>query len=613
MDTSTKWTPAVKTAHHYQGQINGKTYVVPHASLNIYHKGGYAEPMRHSIVTSLHHVQHNNPDLTPEEHTRVHEHIKAIHGGQAPAKLKEEIKITTTPATRKELKAARPMRKGAAERFMKRFAAKTELEKKEQLSESKQKLYNPDGSFRAGVKVTVDGKHGEISHVHHSQEHPTYPHSYKVTDLGANDPYKQTRLRGNTFISHRDIKPLEERALTAAETDKKEDMVHSMKKNLQSFKDRYGADAKSVMYATATKKAKELAERSENFMFTHHPGDPESEDKLKRAKQMLQGTGKKLHVRARLGKDNPNAHEYKNNTRHGHPASNRYQTILKQDAKHFDVYKRPSIHEESHGSNFLDKDRTDAKINRRKSFAAHAKEKRENEAHKDNHHEGPLNESLSAFMKTYKKNEARNEHQANMVHLAKHFGNEADQKEAQFYYDEQKKHGENRHSEAQSKLHRKLWPRAVAKHTYSNYNEEVDAMSQLNETLHAYQVHHNGKHIDTVFYGSHEDPADVKKSLVNHDGYDPGITIKKEKFHHLPVRKNLKEETPSKLPLIRSVLKEMSTRKHFQQVADLIKANPDAKKRQEFANHHATVFAAQNPRFNHELFHKAAGTTYTKS
>lgn len=49
---------------------------------------------------------------------------------------------------------------------------------------------------------------------------------------------------------------IEERTLTAAETEKKEDTVKSMKKNLSGFKERYGKDAKSVMYATATKQAK---------------------------------------------------------------------------------------------------------------------------------------------------------------------------------------------------------------------------------------------------------------------------------------------------------------------------------------------------------------------
>ena len=52
---------------------------------------------------------------------------------------------------------------------------------------------------------------------------------------------------------------LEEKTLTTAETDKKEEVVKSMKKGIQGFKDRYGSDAKSVMYATATKMAKDKA------------------------------------------------------------------------------------------------------------------------------------------------------------------------------------------------------------------------------------------------------------------------------------------------------------------------------------------------------------------
>jgi hypothetical protein len=49
---------------------------------------------------------------------------------------------------------------------------------------------------------------------------------------------------------------LDERHLTAAETKEKEMNVKGMKKNLSGFKARYGDDAKSVMYATATKQAK---------------------------------------------------------------------------------------------------------------------------------------------------------------------------------------------------------------------------------------------------------------------------------------------------------------------------------------------------------------------
>ena len=49
---------------------------------------------------------------------------------------------------------------------------------------------------------------------------------------------------------------LEERSLSEPEMKKREEVVKSMKKGIQGFKDRYGDRAKEVMYATATKIAK---------------------------------------------------------------------------------------------------------------------------------------------------------------------------------------------------------------------------------------------------------------------------------------------------------------------------------------------------------------------
>jgi len=56
---------------------------------------------------------------------------------------------------------------------------------------------------------------------------------------------------------------VDERKLTGAETDKKEKYVMSLKKKMGGFKKRYGERAKEVMYATATKMAKEEVELDE--------------------------------------------------------------------------------------------------------------------------------------------------------------------------------------------------------------------------------------------------------------------------------------------------------------------------------------------------------------
>ena len=57
-------------------------------------------------------------------------------------------------------------------------------------------------------------------------------------------------------LTREEIDQVEERSLTEPEMKKKEEIVKSMKKGLSGFKARYGKDAKSVMYATATKQAK---------------------------------------------------------------------------------------------------------------------------------------------------------------------------------------------------------------------------------------------------------------------------------------------------------------------------------------------------------------------
>ena len=43
----------------------------------------------------------------------------------------------------------------------------------------------------------------------------------------------------------------------------------------------------------------------------------------------------------------------------------------------------------------------------------------------------------------------------------------------------------------------------------------------------AWNVYLNGKLIDTVFFVPSMDAGDVKRSLVDHDGYDPAIVVRR--------------------------------------------------------------------------------------
>jgi len=57
------------------------------------------------------------------------------------------------------------------------------------------------------------------------------------------------------------VEQVDERKLSQAELDYREDYVKSMKPALKKFKDRYGEDGESVMYGIATKLAKQKSKK----------------------------------------------------------------------------------------------------------------------------------------------------------------------------------------------------------------------------------------------------------------------------------------------------------------------------------------------------------------
>ena len=65
------------------------------------------------------------------------------------------------------------------------------------------------------------------------------------------------KKRINKFLKSFSDKELDERKLSKGEEKEKEKIVKGMKKSKKDFKQRYGDDAESVMYATATKIAKD--------------------------------------------------------------------------------------------------------------------------------------------------------------------------------------------------------------------------------------------------------------------------------------------------------------------------------------------------------------------
>jgi len=58
--------------------------------------------------------------------------------------------------------------------------------------------------------------------------------------------------------------------------------------------------------------------------------------------------------------------------------------------------------------------------------------------------------------------------------------------------------------------------------------------------------------------------------------------------------------------VVKDIIEESLTRKHFRQVADIISKHPDASKRKELASHHSEIFSKANPRFDKKRFYTAA-------
>jgi hypothetical protein len=127
------------------------------------------------------------------------------------------------------------------------------------------------------------------------------------------------------------------------ESDKRKEKNESVE--LEQFDDEAFYDGSDML-------GEAQARYSQSYQFTHKPGDEESEKKLSDLKKSVKGTGKRVVLQGRLGKNNPNAHKYSKNAPQGTYANGKrtnsdvsgksgahtHQRIQKADAAHHDVY-----------------------------------------------------------------------------------------------------------------------------------------------------------------------------------------------------------------------------------------------------------------------------------
>jgi len=114
-------------------------------------------------------------------------------------------------------------------------------------------------------------------------------------------------------------------------------------------------------------------------------------------------------------------------------------------------------------------------------------------------------------------------------------------------------------------------------------------------------------------YSDKKTGTPVKVSTKKEIGYKIADIGPGGKEHNVkrvgPGSENL-EETSKTFSIVKDVLNEAMTRKHFRQVADIIKQHPDLQKRKELASHHSEIFSKANPRFDKKRFYAAAGVEH---
>ena len=661
-----KFEKAVKTDYHYTGKINGKTWVVPHSFNYEENIGGKVTPMHHHIVVSPNHTIHNNPTLTPEEHARVNAHIKDIHGGQESAKLEEHRYL------------------GFDHKGGKHDIQATSI-------------------YDAHLKVVARAKTPK------SKDHLFHVHLHTLdTPEGPKEVKHDTMFEGcvEEEYEYPDPKPLSHGPEAA------HDYEHQ-----QADQDRRERDTKPK----AQKGTPEYQKERDKY---RHPALAASR------KAATLAFAKKHHII----NETKDTMIQEGRPRYGKHWLNKLFPKSAKNPKGFVEPKKDTLEEGPNKKSSWDV----ATMHQTKI----AKQTLRMPVAMTNIMGGPDHAGAREYLKSIGWTDKQ-------IHDHEHYKEESMLKERTLTPAEDSKKEEIVHS-----MKKKLQgfkarygdkAKSVMYATATKHAKELAESEQLNEGLHAYKVTHKGKEIDTIFYGSHQDPEDVKRSLVNHDGYHPDIKVTKERKTKLPTKlkeseerftgrlgsvdyrrnrlkkqdfasdarvagwmadakrnkksdapgammtkdpapKKLKEseqldelskgtlksyikkatpilamhsymsgsnarrgetakknvrgffnkeaekseeisqhrekgiqraaskleETSSTLRTVRGVLAETFTRKHFKQVAELIKSHTDANTRQKLADTHAAAFAKDNPKFDHARFHAAAGTTHKK-
>jgi hypothetical protein len=110
------------------------------------------------------------------------------------------------------------------------------------------------GDSKVKSSEEIDVAKSQIKDLIKPEHHSKYPISKITSMTHGRKIYRDASAAGHL----KEEVELDEKELTDIDVKQKEKVVKGMKKNLQSFKDKYGERAKGVMHATATKIAQKM-------------------------------------------------------------------------------------------------------------------------------------------------------------------------------------------------------------------------------------------------------------------------------------------------------------------------------------------------------------------
>ena len=214
------------------------------------------DALKTNIKNSL--GKHPKPNL-PEEVEQIDELKKSTVASYIQKKFG---KMSDEPVSKNQYGYAKKDAKGIQRAGLRmsgiKATQKEEVEQIDEISKSTLGSYIKKASHDVAAKGAFTRHFADKSRAETAAQRPdlarlTMKKADKMQDAGMKR--RANMAKAVDRLTKEDVQ-MDERTLTSAETKEKEKNVKGMKKSLSGFKSRYGDDAKSVMYATATKMAK---------------------------------------------------------------------------------------------------------------------------------------------------------------------------------------------------------------------------------------------------------------------------------------------------------------------------------------------------------------------